>query len=233
MQARYNGIIEQPFDLSQITPEWDANSLTQAMSGVDDVSLSELDTVRDYAANSLAFGVGSGLAVTAFAASRIVGPAAAKRIAALGADHGWVSTLFSSSKAGWAASTLGSGALGYASGAITSAAVKSPNLHWFIAAPILFAKCLEEEVVSIMPLTKNGIPLVPGISLKDPAMMWRHMFGRLYNYAQDTAIGLQDMAWFWEMNGDSWWEKYVSWTSDSGGFNAIREDFRNAAGGGP
>ena len=72
---------------------------------------------------------------------------------------------------------------------------------------------------------------VAGMSLKDPAMMWRNIFGRLYNYAQDTVIGLQDMAWIWEISGDNWWESYVAWSAENGAYNSIREDFSRAAGG--
>lgn len=210
INARYASVFGQNgFSLDELFPGYGRTDMEQIVSGVGGNTLGELNEWKDWAANMFAGGVtGTVLGGSAFAAYRGYLPR---------------------SKAGIIGSVV-AGALAIGGSIGVSQAVKSASLQWFLAAPILFAQCLEEETVSIVPLTKNGIPIVSGLSMRDPAMMWRAIFGKLYNYAQDTAIGLQDMAWYWDMAGDGWWESWVRFSSDEG-FSAYREDFANAAGG--
>lgn len=214
MQRRYRSVFgEDGFSLDELFPNYDRNDMEQIISGVGGDTLNTLNEYKDQATNVVT-GVTGGAGAAA-----ILG----------GAWLGLKGNTFFRSKAG-AIGTLAIGGAAIGGSILANKAVKSTSLQWFLAAPILFAQAMEEEAVSIVPLTKNGLPIVSGLSLRDPAMMWRSMFGRLYNFAQDTAIGLQDMSWYWSMSGDNWWETWVRFTSD-GGFNAVREDMASSAGG--
>jgi len=261
LKARYGEIFEEGFVLETMFPGYNADDLSKAMAGIDDSGLATMDSGRNAVANIAGLGTAAGVAATAYFGMKYIGTPSKKVLALIGAASGGAvggtldesnrfrgamlgaaggglalggASIFESKIGGQAAvraATTGLVAAG--SGIAVQGAIKSPSLQWFLAAPILFAKCLEEEVIAVMPLTKNGIPIVAGLSLKDPAMMWRHMFGQLYNYAQDTAIGMQDMAWFWDIHGESWWQQYVKWTTDGpGGWKRYRDDYRAAAGGG-
>ena len=206
MKARYSSVFgEDGFSLDELFPGYGQTDMEQIMSGVGGGTLESLNEWKDFGADLVA---GLGVATTAFAGYK-----------------GW----YPRSKLGILGGVV-AGSLAVGGGIAAHQTVKSTSLQWFLAAPILFAQCLEEETVTIVPLTKNGIPIVSGLSMRDPAMMWRAIFGNLYNYAQDTAIGLQDMAWYWDMAGDGWWENWVQFSSDEG-FSAYRQDFANAAGG--
>ena len=210
LSDRYTSVFgENGFSLDELFPKYGHTDMEQVVSGVGGGTLDSLNEWKDWAANMFAGGVtGTVLGGSAFAAYR--GNIPRTKAGLIGA--------------------LAVGATAIGGSIAVQQTVKSASLQWFLAAPILFAQCLEEEAVSIVPLTKNGIPIVSGLSMRDPAMMWRAIFGRLYNYAQDTAIGLQDMAWYWDMAGDGWWENWVQFSSDEG-FSAYRQDFRSAAGG--
>ena len=244
MSKRYAGIFENGFDINEALPNFNQQTAEQIRSGVDSTSIQSFAEIKNGLADLASFGVVVGSAVTGAAVmgSVALGVAAGSKAGRLGGAGGFLfgaggglageyGTLAGIGAAGAVGGGVGGGTLGTAASYALSSVVKSGSLQWFIAAPILFAKCLEEDVVSIMPLTKNGVPMVSGLSLKDPAMMWRNIFGRLYNYAADTAVGLQDLAWMWEMSGDNWWESFVAYSSEGGLYDSIRSDYRSAAGG--
>ena len=206
MVAEYKSVFgEDGFSLEEMFPNWSDTEMQRITRGIQDPK--ELKDSLTSGIGLAGLGVGIASGATAFLASKGYYPknkwGAIAALALLGTSTG--------------------AALGL------NGVINSVNLSWFIAAPILFAKCMEEETVTIMPLTKNGIPIVSGLTARDPSMLWRSIFNKYYNYAQDTAIGLQDMAWFWNMAGDSWWDKWVEYNE---GYVDYRRDFAEAAGGG-
>jgi hypothetical protein len=74
------------------------------------------------------------------------------------------------------------------------------SISWFIAAPIIFAKCMEQEAVIVVPLVKAGRPIVSGLTLKDPMMLWKNVAGNIRNVAEDTVTGVTD--YVAELNDD-------------------------------
>ena len=51
-------------------------------------------------------------------------------------------------------------------------------------------KALEEETVNVIPLIKNGEPIVSGLTLKSPAEMFNSILGTVSNAATDTINGV-------------------------------------------
>jgi hypothetical protein len=108
--------------------------------------------------------------------------------------------------------TAAAGAIG-ASAALDSAnwirdSFDNPGLAWFIAAPILFAQVSKEESVSVIPLQKNGIPIVAGLSYKDPMMQWKNIQGNVVNAVDDTIGGTRDLITEWRQGGMSLWRGF-------------------------
>lgn len=85
---------------------------------------------------------------------------------------------------------------------------KGNSIAWFIAAPILFAKCMEQETVIVVPLMKGGRPIVSGLSLKDPMMVWKNVAGQVRNVVLDTVTGTTDYVQEFLNEGLSLWELF-------------------------
>jgi hypothetical protein len=244
MRKRYSSIFNEGFSLDEIFPNFNKDNAEQIRAGLDAESLEGFASLKNGLADIASTGIFVGSMITGAAvmgsvglgvgvAARNVGKISSASNVLTGAKGiGAQAGLIAGSGVGGGLAGAGAGTVaGFGGGYAINSAVRSGSLQWFIAAPILFAKCLEEEVISIMPLTKNGVPMVSGLSLKDPAMMWRNVFGRLYNYATDTAVGLQDLAWMWEISGDNWWETFVAYSSEGGLYQSVRDDYTRAAGG--
>jgi len=113
---------------------------------------------------------------------------------------------FSSSKGNAAAGALGATAVLDSANWIRDS-FDNPGLAWFIAAPILFAQVSKEEAVSVIPLQKNGIPIVAGLSYKDPMMMWKNIQGNVVNAVDDTIGGTRDLISEWKRYGMAGWRR--------------------------
>jgi len=81
---------------------------------------------------------------------------------------------------------------------------------WLVAGPILFAKCLQEETVAVVPLTKGGRPIVSGLQQGDPMAIWRNIFGDVTNIIDDTMWGIDDVTREWTAWKDAIWR--TPWT---------------------
>lgn len=82
-----------------------------------------------------------------------------------------------------------------------------PSFTWLIAAPILLAKCLREDAIMIVPLMKNGNPIISGMTLSDPATIWRSFIGDLRNYADDALKGITHAASLYDQYGTTVWRQ--------------------------
>jgi hypothetical protein len=61
---------------------------------------------------------------------------------------------------------------------------------WMVGMNLLFSKAMEEETVNVIPLLKNGKPIVAGLTLKSPAEMFSSILGAVTNSAEDTINGI-------------------------------------------
>jgi hypothetical protein len=109
---------------------------------------------------------------------------------------GKVLTAFASG--GWLAGAAGAGAIG-------GALMNIPSLQFLLGGTVLFAQCAREESVVIIPLIKNGLPIVSGINIQDPSMMWTHFRGNLIRAVKDTFEGTEDLARLWSEYGSGSW----------------------------
>jgi hypothetical protein len=82
------------------------------------------------------------------------------------------------------------------------------SLTWLVAGSIIFAKCLENEAVAVVPLEKNGIPIVSGLSYKDPMALWRHIRGNVTSFVDDTIGGTEDLISELRDSGMAAWRSY-------------------------
>jgi len=89
------------------------------------------------------------------------------------------------------------------------------GMTWLIAGPILFNKCLEEDVIAVIPLLKNGQPVVSGLTYKDPLAFWTSIRGRVSNIVDDTYEGTRDQLTDWKMYGFEWWRRYKDEDKDA------------------
>lgn len=64
---------------------------------------------------------------------------------------------------------------------------------FLVGMNLLFSKCMEEETVNVIPLMKNGKPIVSGLTLKSPAEMFNSILGAVTNAAEDTINGVTSL----------------------------------------
>ena len=82
------------------------------------------------------------------------------------------------------------------------------GMTWLIAGPILFNKCLQDDVVAVVPLLKNGQPIVSGLTYRDPLAFWTSFRGKVSNLIDDTYSGTRDQLIDWNLYGNEWWRRY-------------------------
>ncbi|MBM08003.1 MAG: hypothetical protein CMF69_00265 [Magnetovibrio sp.] len=83
---------------------------------------------------------------------------------------------------------------------------KNNSYAWLIAAPVLFAKCMENETIIVVPLTKNGKPIVSGMNTQDPLMAWKNVMGQMRNMAAESITGAEEIVEEWQGYGSSIWQ---------------------------
>lgn len=81
----------------------------------------------------------------------------------------------------------------------------SPSLAWLIGGAVLFAKCLREEAVIIVPLMKAGKPVVAGMTYTDPATLWSNFKGDIKLWIDDAISGSRDLIEEWDQFGHAIW----------------------------
>lgn len=103
-------------------------------------------------------------------------------------------------------SALGGGILG-AVGIGEMFGSVTPSLTWLLGGPVLFLSCLRGDSIMLIPLMKNGHPIVSGLNLSDPSMMWNNFKGELGRWVDDTVEGTKDMTELWRMYGQHAWRR--------------------------
>ena len=80
------------------------------------------------------------------------------------------------------------------------------SANYLIAAPLIFSRLLQEEAVTIIPLTKDGKPLSTVSSNRDPFAGWKNVLGRYVNMAEDILVGTMDNVDEMESLGNEFWK---------------------------
>ena len=107
-----------------------------------------------------------------------------------------------------AALVLGGGALtGAFTGLVAASAIEAPSGAALIGSYVLMAQCLHQEAVQIVPLLKNGNPMVGGLTNRDPILVWKSFAGDIRNLADDMINGTSDALDLWKRYGDSLWRE--------------------------
>tara|TARA_Y100001973_G_scaffold64535_1_gene94270 strand:- start:11303 stop:23383 length:12081 start_codon:yes stop_codon:yes gene_type:complete len=91
----------------------------------------------------------------------------------------------------------------------------SPSfISWLVSGPILFAKCMEEDVIQIVPLTMNGRPMISGLTTRDPILQWKNKVGDMVNTIADTIDGTYDVVRDFKAEGYSFWRSLGTYWSN-------------------
>lgn len=104
-----------------------------------------------------------------------------------------------------AAGTLGSGYL-YAADKM----IDAPTLIGLLGGSLLLLQCLRGDSVMIVPLQKNGFPIVAGLNYSDPNLVWKNFLGNLGRYADDVIGGTRDLLDLWQTYGSYIWRRLPS-----------------------
>lgn len=83
----------------------------------------------------------------------------------------------------------------------------TPSLAWLLGGPVLFLTCLRGDSIMLLPMMKNGHPIVSGLNLSDPSMIWNNFKGSLGRWADDYLGGTRDMAEVWRLYGQHSWAR--------------------------
>ena len=229
LEQRYGEIFEEGFDLSQIFPQqaatWDSqhgdDEVPRAGVGMRGPAMSDPSGLGPRPSQLLGALGGTVAGMTSYMAFKRIGfglqgvsnPTHAQ-LGAKGVQNLVTGTGFNSKflRAGW------KGVLGAAAGvaAVTIGAgvydairiedgTESTCLQWLIGGSILMKKCLEEEVIMVIPLNKGGKPLVSGLQTTDPLTLWRNVMGKITNVFADTVEGSTDLVEEYMSFGDFLW----------------------------
>jgi hypothetical protein len=86
---------------------------------------------------------------------------------------------------------------------------KFPSLRFLLGGYVLFLQCLRNDAVILVPLIRDGTPIVSGLALDDPAMVWRNMKGTLTKMAKETVDGSTDLLELWQKYLYSAWDSHA------------------------
>jgi hypothetical protein len=194
--------------------------------GIDEA----IDGVYDRSRLGLYTGVGllTGVAVGS-AAGALSYTGALSILAKAGGKSLSLKNLYSGSSALGAASAIAipAAGTGVAGGLIGSNAANTidawshldealPSVVWLVAGPILMLKAMKSDAVMVVPLVKNGNPIISGFTYQDPTLIWKNFKGDLRMFAHDTLTGTQDMLDLYRSYGRSIWRNWDE-TSMTGG----------------
>jgi hypothetical protein len=86
--------------------------------------------------------------------------------------------------------------------------IKFPGLVFLLGGYVLFLQCLRNDAIVLVPLLRNGSPIVAGIAFSDPAMLWRNMKGVLTKMVSETIDGTTGLMQLWQEYGYAAWNTY-------------------------
>jgi len=107
--------------------------------------------------------------------------------------------------------------IAFQSGVVTLAnQMEFPSMAWLIGGPIMFLHCLRGDSMMVVPLIKDGQPIVSGMSLHDPSSIWKNFKGDLGRYADDVLDGTRDVLGLWQTYGSEAWRRLPSLEQSQG-----------------
>ena len=200
LAARYNEIFPRGFNINNIISQQDQDLIDNSLIG---------DTQ-----SAIGTGIGIGAGLLTFGALMLLGKGAQAGALAYagrkGLGAGEMAAFHSSRlvKGLNAFMAIDAAAAGGIIGVNVADFVNSPTAAWLVAGPILMLKCLEEETIVVIPLVKDNQPIVSGMSLKDPGMMWKNIKGNVTNIVDDTLDGTRDILQEWKTYGFAMWRRF-------------------------
>ena len=76
---------------------------------------------------------------------------------------------------------------------------KADSTSWLIAAPIIFAQCMKNDSIVVIPLVKAGRPIMSGMNVgSDPMSAWINTMGKMRNKVGMAVEGAEEIV-------DEWW----------------------------
>jgi hypothetical protein len=209
-----------PYDNQRLQEKTNALfPLKNGQEGMNEIPIiQDLNPDKDFAQSLQAwdntiYNIVQGLGQTGAA---LLGGTASAGVAALGGSYilssGKVANILSMARIP-KASPIGIMALGgiaAVGGAVISANIAGsiltpPTLRGLLGGTVLFLHCMKNETIIAVPLTKNGRPIVSGLSIKDPSVLWTQFKGNLNRITDDAFKGTEDMLRLWgEFGLDSW-----------------------------
>ena len=99
------------------------------------------------------------------------------------------------------------GAVATGAGMYEVATMKAPSMRTLLGGSVLLMQCMREQSIMLVPLVKSGRPIVSGLSLKDPTLVWKHFKGQLVREINDTFEGAQDLTNLFDQYSTGAWEK--------------------------
>jgi len=99
--------------------------------------------------------------------------------------------------AGYSAGAIAGGSMGsdYASSFFNLEDFYRGNsiLSYYVGGHAVMMKALREETVIVVPLMKDGRPIISGLGYKDPFLIWRNLMGEVVNAVTDTLQGTEEV----------------------------------------
>jgi len=177
---------------------FDAFGLEDGTSDAQDIE--EIGEVLGFRskANTAAVWVTAGASIAASAAAFKAAPLLVRAVPQLGTGFTRMT----------AATTTGLVLFGGSAALMGMAGSATPSLQWLLGGPVLFLSCLRGDSIMMIPLMKNGHPIVSGLNLSDPSMIWNNFKGDLGRWADDHISGTRDLSAIWRLYGTNSWRRF-------------------------
>lgn len=85
--------------------------------------------------------------------------------------------------------------------------IEFPSVAFLFGGTALFLQCLRNDAIIVVPVIKNGYPVVAGLGQNDPSMIWNSLRGTLNRAVYDAIEGTTDMLSLYKKYYDSLWER--------------------------
>lgn len=201
-------ILEELFDTQDISSK--AGPFAEAYS-VDDLNNGIVDSVDTL------FGLGVGYYLGKQAMNPFSGgwDDVAMKTAGLGTMGVAMLGLVSKSKLGaWMPGLIGTAL--YGSGTINQTITNYDTVtdrfsaSYLLGAPVIFSKLMESEAVTVIPVVKAGVPMLAGISTRNPLSFWKSALGDIVQAADDTFKGIFDNYRETQAMGTAFWNQVIA-----------------------
>lgn len=100
--------------------------------------------------------------------------------------------------------------------------VDFPGMAFLLGSTTLFLQCLRNDALIVVPLTKNGNPIVSGLAINDPQMLWKSFRGTLNRWADETIQGTSNMLDLYKRYGAEVWERITEQDLGSSANSAVQ-----------